>query len=186
MAKRVILPPIKWKRTANQSQRVHGVKAIRLIVVHTPEGSYGPMIRYITVPPNGKFWEDDDRRVSYHGMLREDGDEFTQFVGWDQKAWHAGAFNSLSEGISAAGFAAKFNVKSNQSKVLARIVAFRLRERGLPARWSRDGGGKGFCRHADLQSDRKDPMSRTKWLIFVGMVKYEHARGRFRASWGKS
>jgi hypothetical protein len=29
-------------------------------------------------------------------------------------------------------------------------------------------------------------MNRAKWLVFVGMVKYEYHRGRFRKSWGKS
>jgi N-acetyl-anhydromuramyl-L-alanine amidase AmpD len=175
---KVVLPPLVYKHSPNQSARVHGQKAVRLIVVHTPEGAYGPMVRYMTDPNQA-------RKVSYHGLLREDGREFTQLVPWGRKAWHAGAYNSLSEGISAAGYAAKFNVRSEQSKRLARIVAYRLTKRGLKAQWTTNPAKGGFCRHADLQTDRSDPMSRAKWLIFVGMVKAEKTRGRFRRTWGK-
>lgn len=175
---RVVLPTLKFVESPNQSARVHGAQAIRLIVVHTPEGAYAPMVRYCCSASG--------RRVSYHGLLREDGLEFTQLVPWDRKAWHAGAYNSLSEGISAAGFAKNFDVKSEQSRRLARVVAFRLHKRGLPARWSRDGGGDGFCRHADLQSDRSDPMSVQKWATFVTMVQAEARRGGFRRTWGRT
>jgi N-acetyl-anhydromuramyl-L-alanine amidase AmpD len=172
------LPKLVYKHSPNQSTRIHGQKAVRLIVVHTPEGSYGPMVRYMTDPNQA-------RKVSYHGLLREDGLEFTQLVPWGRKAWHAGAHNSLSEGISAAGYAAKFNVRSEQSKRLARIVAYRLHKRGLKAQWTTNAKTGGFCRHADLQTDRSDPMNRAKWIVFVGMVKAEAARGKFRRKWGK-
>lgn len=179
MAKtKVVLPPLVWKESPNQSKRVHGPESIRLIVVHTPEGRYGPMVAYCR--------RSSGRRVSYHGILREDGLEFTQLVPWNQKAWHVGAYNSLSEGISAAGWAKNFDVTSEQARRLARIVAFRLHKRGLPARWSRDGGGEGFCRHADLQSDRSDPMSLEKWQKFVRMVQAEAKRGGFRKTWGRT
>jgi hypothetical protein len=173
-----VLPKLVYKHSPNQSTRIHGQKAVRLIVVHTPEGSYGPMVRYMTDP-------NQPRKVSYHGLLREDGLEFTQLVPWGRKAWHAGAMNSASEGVSAAGYAAKFNVRSEQSKRLARIVAYRLHKRGLKARWTTNPVSGGFCRHADLQTDRSDPMSRAKWIVFVGMVKAEAARGGFRRRWGK-
>jgi hypothetical protein len=172
------LPKLVYKHSPNQSTRIHGQKAVRLIVVHTPEGSYGPMVRYMTDPNQA-------RKVSYHGLLREDGLEFTQLVPWGRKAWHAGPYNSLSEGISAAGFAARFDVRSEQSKRLARIVAYRLHKRGLKAQWTTNPKSGGFCRHADLQSDRSDPMSRAKWIVFVGMVKAEAARGKFRRKWGR-
>ena len=174
---KVVLPPLVYKESPNQSARVHGADSIRLIVVHTPEGAYGPMVKYLCRSSS---------QVSYHGLLREDGLEFTQLVPWNRKAWHAKAYNSLGEGISAAGFARSFDVESEQARRLARVVAFRLHKRGLPARWSRDGGGEGFCRHADLQSDRSDPMNVEKWAKFVLMVKAEAKRGGWRRSWGRS
>jgi hypothetical protein len=172
------LPRLRYVNSPNQSTRIHGQKAVRLIVVHTPEGRYGPMINYMTDPTQ-------TRKVSYHGLLREDGLEFTQLVPWGRKAWHAGPYNSLSEGIRAAGFAARFDVRSEQSKRLARIVAYRLHKRGLKAQWTTNPKSGGFCRHADLQTDRSDPMNRAKWIVFVGMVKAEAARGKFRRKWGR-
>lgn len=175
---KVYLPRLHFKESPNQSERVHGPDAIRLIIVHTPEGGYEGTINYITSKTN-------PRKVSYHVLISEDGKEATQMVPWNRKAWHAGAYNSLSEGVSAAGYARNFNVRSEQFKRLARVVAFRLHERKLPARWARDGGGSGFCRHADLQTDRSDPMSLPKWLTFVARVKLEHRRGKYRKTWGR-
>lgn len=171
---------------ANHSPRIHGVDAIRLVIVHTPEGGYEGTVRYVSTPPDGREWRDGDRRVSYHNLLREDGKQATQLVPWDRKAWHAGAFNSLSEGVAIAGWASKTRALSPGGRRFARIVAFRLRRRGLPARWARDGGGRGFCRHADLQSDRRDPMPLGRWLTFVALVKFEHAREGFRERWGRN
>lgn len=172
--------------TENESPRVHGVDAIRLVIVHTPEGGYAGTIRYVQTPPNGVQWRDGDRRVSYHVLLREDGGEATQLVRWNRKAWHAGAYNSASEGVALAGWAKGTRALSPAGRRLARVVAFRLRQRGLPARWARDGGGKGFCRHADLQPDRSDPMSLGRWLTFVALVKWEYRRDRFRRAWGRA
>lgn len=169
----VTLPPLEWRESPNQSQRLFP-DDVELIIVHTPEGSYPTMLNFLCR---------ESSQVSYHLLLREDGEEATQLVAWSRKAWHAKVHNSRSEGISAAGYAADFDPNSEQAKRLARIVAFRLHKRGLPARWSTR---RGFCRHADLQSDRRDPCNRTKWIRFVARVKYEKARGRFRETWGKT
>lgn len=150
----------------NQSARTHGTGAVRLVIAHTPEGSYDGTVRYCLNAAG--------RRVSYHLLLNEDGTEATQLVPWTRKAWHAGAYNSLSDGVAAAGFARDFDVGSPQSRAFARVIAQRLHARGLPARWSKDGGGSGFCRHADLQTDRSDPMSVDKWRRFVRLVQAEH------------
>jgi hypothetical protein len=50
----------KW--SPNQSERIHGDAAVRLIVCHTPEGSYQGTINYIC-DPNAA------RKVSYHMPL---------------------------------------------------------------------------------------------------------------------
>lgn len=156
------------RNSPNHSVRVHGDKAVCLVICHTPEGSYGPMVDYCC--------RSTGRRVSYHTILNESGTERTQLVPWHRKAWHAGAYNSLSDGVCAAGWASKFNVRSPQAKAFASLVAQRLVARDLPARWARNGGGKGFCRHGDIQSDRSDPMNLVKWAVFVQMVKSEYVR----------
>lgn len=160
---------IVLKESPNQSQRLHGDAAVKLIICHTPEGSYGPMVKYMTDPTQ-------TRKVSYHQLIREDGLEVTQLVLFPKKAWHAGAMNSLSDGISAAGFARDFNVFGPQAQTFAQLVAARLLARGLKPQWTTDPAKGGFCRHADLQSDRSDPMSLDKWLVFVGMVQAEYQK----------
>lgn len=156
------------KESPNQSERIHGDAAVRLVVCHTPEGHYSPMINYMTTP--------QVRRVSYHQLVREDGKEVAQLVPFKRKAWHAGAINSLSDGIAAAGFARNFDVLSPQAETFADCVASRLVARGLKPQWTTDPAKGGFCRHADLQNDRSDPMSLDKWKVFVGMVEAAYQR----------
>lgn len=160
---------IVLRESPNQSARIHGDSAVRLIVCHTPEGDYGPMIRYMTDPNQA-------RKVSYHQLIREDGEEVTQLVPFSRKAWHAGAVNSLSDGISAAGRAVFFNPLSHQADTMAELVAKRLKARGLKPQWTTDSAKGGFCRHADLQSDRSDPMSLDKWVVFVAKVQAAYQR----------
>lgn len=174
---KVSLPPIKFAHSPNQSQRVHGNDAVDLIIVHSPEGSYEGTVRFLQTPGAG---------VSYHVLLKEDGSEATQFVPFSRKAWHAGVMNSRSEGISLADYANKIRAFTPGGRKLARVVAFRLKKRGLPPTWRRKGEvGGGFCRHADIQSDRRDPMSLSRWLAFVAMVKFQYHLGGFRKSWGR-
>lgn len=173
----VTLPPLKQVHSPNQSQRVHGNDAVDLIVVHSPEGSYEGTVRFLQQASAG---------VSYHILIKEDGSEATQFVPYSRKAWHAGVQNSRSEGISLADYARKIRAFTPGGRKLARVVAFRLHKRGLPPTWRRKGEvGGGFCRHADIQSDRSDPMSLSRWLAFVAMVKFQYHLGGFRKSWGK-
>lgn len=175
----VTLPPIRsaavWP-SPNSSARTHGNDAVDLIIVHTPEGSYEGTNRFIGLPSAG---------VSYHILIKEDGSEATQHVQFSRKAWHAKVHNSRSEGISLAGFAVSTRAFSPGGRKLARVVAFRLHKRGLPPVWRKHGEvGGGFCRHADLQTDRTDPMNKYRWYSFVAMVKFQYALGKFRKSWG--
>jgi hypothetical protein len=171
------LPPIKWIESPNQSSRVHGNSAVDLIIVHSPEGGYSSTINWLRNPASD---------VSYHVLIKEDGSEATQLVRFSRKAWHAGVHNSRSEGISLADYASKIRAFSPGGRKLARVVAFRLRKRGLKPIWRRKGEvGGGFCRHADIQSDRRDPMSLSRWLAFVAMVKWQYHRDGFRKNWGK-
>lgn len=171
------LPKIIYRDSPNQSMRPPWWRGgIEVVICHTPEGGYAGTVKYL---------QGRGSAVSYHVLLNEAGTEATQFVPWGRKAWHAKDDNSRSEGLSAAGYAASFRPLSEQGRVFARIVAFRLKERSLPAKWTRGKRGvKGFCRHADVQSDRRDPMSLAKWAVFVYMVKREYRRGQFRDSWG--
>lgn len=170
MRPRTVLPKLYQLATVNQSRRLW--PEVELIICHTPEGSYESATTTITNPAS---------EVSYHVLIKENGKEARQFVRWSRKAWHARVHNSRSEGIALAGFAAETRALSPGGRALARAVAFRLRRHGLPPRWSRY---RGFCRHADLQRDRSDPMPLRQWLLFVSLVKYEYRRGGFRRHWG--
>lgn len=159
---------VKFIPSPNQSTRIHGNDAVRLVVAHTPEGRFTPMVAYMTDP-------NQSRKVSYHQLISEDGKIVAQLVPFEKKAWHAGPINSLSDGISAAGWAKDFNVASPQAWVFADLIARRLVARGLPCQWTTDPAKGGFCRHADLQSDRRDPMPLEAWSIFCAMIseRYE-------------
>jgi N-acetylmuramoyl-L-alanine amidase len=171
----VVLPPLKFKQSPNCSSR-HG-QAVHLVVVHDTEGGYEGAIATLCDPK---------RQASAHVVLREDGKEATQLVPWDEKAWSCVAFNSVSDNIEMAGFHDRLG--RYELRVAARVVAFRLHKRKLPAKWSRDGKSPGFCRHYDLGAaggGHTDPTTNLLyWLRFVALVKYEARRGKFRHSWG--
>jgi hypothetical protein len=157
---------IVTKPSPNQSRRIHGDDAVRLIVCHTPEGSYDSAVRHCLNPA---------AQVSYHRLYAKNGREATQLVDWDMKAWHAGPMNSLSDGLSVEGFARTFSLSDPGTVQFVKGVAERLVARGLPCQWTTDPVRGGFCRHGDLQSDRTDPTpDLNEWRLFVAMVQEQY------------
>ena len=177
MTKPVVLPPLKWKASPNESSR--GRTKISLVVVHDTEGGYDGAV---------SWFANSHSEVSAHIVLKEDGSQATQMVEYARKAWHAQDFNSCSIGLEMAGFAKK-GYGPAEWAVAARIVAFLLHKNGLPARWAKGGGGKGFCRHYDLGragGGHYDPTTDDAvWAKFVHQVEDELKRGGFRATWGR-
>jgi len=131
-------------------------------------------------------------------------------VGWNEKAWTQGDFNSVSEGIETDDicWTGKLDVehpgdpRRSDPKVVAaldtaaRIVAFRLHKRGLPATWVRGAKllqdtGRGFTRHVDggaIAGGHACPVAlgdTVRWQYFVSLVKRELKRGDFRKEWGR-
>lgn len=174
----IILPPLHWRESPNQSARERGSK-IDLIVVHDTEGGYEGAINWFA---------NSHSDVSAHIVLKEDGSEATQMVPYARKAWHAGAFNSRSIGLEMAGFA-KQGYGEHEWAVAARIVAFLLHKYRLPPYWARGGGGPGFCRHYDLGQaggGHRDPTTDDAvWARFVHQVQDKLKRGGFRKTWGR-
>jgi peptidoglycan hydrolase-like protein with peptidoglycan-binding domain len=156
------LPRLNFTASPNYSSR--GGQRVRLIVVHDCEGTYEGSISWFAQARS---------QVSAHIVLSEDGTQATQMVAWANKAWHACSFNPFSEGIEAAGFAAK-GFSASEWDALAAIVAFRLHENGLPCRWAEKGIGEGFCSHYDLGAaggGHKDPTTdQGVWDAFVARV----------------
>lgn len=114
----------------NHSPRATGVKVSQFVLHFTvsPPGSLRGIWSMFNNPASG---------ASSHILLELDG-ECEYIVPWDRKAWTAGAFNSASEQAEIV----TNNLTRNEWKaspiirdaILARIVASRLKARGLPAR----------------------------------------------------
>lgn len=161
-ARRPPAPPrLETRNSPNQSAR-RFPEAVDLVLVHTPEGSYRGTIDYCLR---------DTSDVSYNRLISEDGRYACQLVPFHRKAWHGKAYNERAIGLALAGFASSTRALSPGGRQLAAETARLLKARGLPARWARGGAGPGFCRHADVQADRRDPMPLGRWLTFVALVK---------------
>ncbi|HTJ56695.1 MAG TPA: peptidoglycan recognition family protein [Devosiaceae bacterium] len=163
----LVLPPLKQVASPNHSSR-NGA-AVRLIVVHDCEGSYGGSISWFSQKAS---------QVSAHIVLREDGSEATQMVPFANKAWHAVAFNSASIGVEMAGYTAK-GFAAPEWQAAANIIAFLLHKFDLPCRWAEGGAGQGFCSHFDLGKaggGHSDPTTDPKiWAAFVARVEAAYA-----------
>lgn len=185
----IVLPPLAWKETPNQSARRGHVS---LVVVHrwacraVPDElrTYKGVIAHLCDPA-----VQASAHVVYAGG---EENQATQLVAWDRKAWSCEHYNSPSDSLECAddiwagmdhlGFA-----------VAARIVAFRCHVRNLPPVWVHGealvAGHKGVTRHYDLGAlggGHTDPTTDDAlWEAFMARVKYEFKRGGFRHSWGK-
>jgi hypothetical protein len=175
----IVLPPLRERLSPNRSKRRGQVS---LVVVHRPVGSYRGSIDALCDPAH---------EASAHVILAPGGKEATQLVPWGEKAWACMSFNSVSDNLEIADSAWTGN-DEQALKVAARIVAFRLHKRGLPAKWVRGNRlltDKGFTRHYDLGAiggGHTDPTTDQKyWLRFCRMVAAELERGGFRDTWGR-
>lgn len=183
----IVLPELDWHPTNACSSR--GGAAVVRVVVHrwgvafTDEAheaqSYQGVINWFSNPAN---------QASAHVVFPGSAvpGKATQMVAWDQKAWAEAAYNPTSDDIESAD-AIWLGHDPHGMAVLARIVAFRLHARGLPARWSAE---KGFCRHADLGAagggHTACPTTNVAlWRAFCALVQHEAGRGGFRPNWGR-
>lgn len=183
----VVLPALRWHPTAASSSR-HG-HPVELVVVHrwgvrytTPAAeasSYHGVVSYFSNPAN---------RASAHVVFPGSAvpGEATQMVAWADLAWAEAAYNPVADDVESAD-ACWLGEDDAGLAVLARIVAFRLHARGLPAVWS---ARRGFCRHADLGAAGGGHTACPTtdlgyWRRFVGMVQHEARRGGFRPVWGR-
>jgi hypothetical protein len=182
----VNLPKLVESSTPNRSDRQ--TTKVDLFVIHDTEGSYQGAVSWLKNPK---------AQASAHVVLREDGLEATQLVGWNEKAWSCVDFNGRSENLELAGYASKslagYASKSyplRQLRSAARITAFRLRRRNLKPNHVQPLRGQhgGWCYHSDLGvpgGGHHDPsFSKTQNLLFTALVKYEFYRSGFRWSWG--
>lgn len=183
----VVLPKLEWVPTNAKGSR-HGQK-VELVVVHrwgvrfTTEAaearSYEGVIRFFSDPAN---------RASAHVVFPGSAvpGEATQMVAWGDMAWAEAAYNPVADDIESAD-AIWVGGDAHGMQVLARIVADRLKVRGLPPAWSHR---RGFCRHADLGAaggghTACPTTNLAQWRRFCRMVQEEYDRGGFRRHWGR-
>lgn len=182
----IVLPELDWTPTEASGSR--GGSAVTRVVVHrwgvayvdqkAEARSYQGVINWFSNPKN---------QASAHVVFPGSAvpGRATQMVGWSKKAWAEASYNPTSDDFESAD-AIWLGHDPRGMQVLARMVAMRLRGRGLPAAWSAE---RGFCRHADLGTagggHTACPTTDVAlWKVFVAMVRHEYARGGFRASWG--
>jgi hypothetical protein len=160
-------------------------------------------VRFTTEPAEAQsyhgvinYFENPANRASAHIVFPGSAvpGEATQMVAWAQLAWAEAAYNAYADDVESADACWLPDPKNPGHvidepglAVLARIVAFRLHARGLPAVWSTR---RGFCRHADLGAaggghTQCPTTDLALWRRFVAMVQHEIARGGFRATWGR-
>lgn len=172
----MITPPIcRSVQSPNYNSR--GGQTVRLIVVHDCEGNENGAVSWFADPRS---------QVSAHAVLAADGKRFTRMVDWRNRAWHACAFNSVSEGIEMAGFSAK-GFDAPEWDAAAALVAWRLKENNLPPVWAHGGNGQGFTSHFDLGAaggGHTDPTTDTAtWLAFTHRVETAYAEGVAEPQW---
>jgi hypothetical protein len=181
------LPNLTWNPTAASSSRHK--HPVSLVVVHRwgvryadkaeTADEYHGVIRFFSNPDN-----DASAHIVYPGSAVPN--EATQMVAWDDAAWAEAAYNPAADDIESAD-AIWLGHDMPGMHQLARIVAFRLRERKLHPVWSTRSG---VCRHADLGAagggHSQCPTTDTKvWRAFVSMVQHEYLFGHFREVWGR-
>jgi hypothetical protein len=175
---RVILPPLVWKRSPNQSSR-HGAR-IDLLIWHETAGSYAGAISWLRNPA---------AQASAHLVIREDGNEATQLVPLAAKAWHAEDFNRRSVGVEHANVTAKGYATLHELRVSARVFAWLALHLDVPPRWARGGLGRGVCYHGELgAAGGGHPQcgpDHSGWLRFLDLFHAEMSRGHFRKTWAR-
>jgi hypothetical protein len=182
-----VLPDLRWVPTTACSPRQG--HPVSIVVVHrwgvrytTPDGeahSYHGVIDY---------FKDPAHRASAHIVYPGSAvpDQATQMVRWGELAWAEAAYNAGADEVESAD-AIWLGKDPDGMRQLARIVAFRLHKRRLPAVWSTR---HGVCRHADLGAAGGGHLECPTtdlplWRLFVTLVRHELELGGFRAIWGR-
>ncbi len=193
---RVILPPLSWRETPNQSARVPANRKPTLIVVHrwgnepatTPAEARGLYAGNVSFMCSAR--SEVSAHVVYGGKLGNPKGQATQLVAWDQKAWTQAAANSACLSIESADAIWTGHDEPGLQQ-LARIVAFLCHKTNIPPTWVQSPSAVGVCRHLDLgalgnPNHHVCPTANTAlWRRFMREVRDEYNRGGFRPRWGR-
>lgn len=184
-----VLPELTWKPTAASDSR-NGA-TVELVVVHRwGVRVSAPKDEAVTAEGVVNFFSNPANRASAHIVYPGSVGTTTQMVAWQDMAWAEAAYNPEADEVESADdiwvLGPSGTIDEAGLEQLARIVAFRLHVRGLPAVWSTK---RGFCRHADLGQAGGGHLECPTtdiptWRKFVSLVQKELERGGFRTTWG--
>ena len=141
----------EWIPSPNYSSRSG---AVRLIVVHTAEGS-------TTYESLGNYFASSSAGVSSHVGIDDKRGKIGEYVKRPNKAWTQGDFNSQSVSVELCAFAkwSSSTWKSHDAMLwnVAEWIAEEAKHFGIPIRklspaQAQDGHTKGVCGHVDLGS----------------------------------
>ena len=157
------LPRVRQMPTPNYSPTL-----IRhdLLIAHRTEGGYEGSCAWLCDLRAG---------ASAHAVLKATGEDLTQLVPLQFKAWAQCAFNGRGisleiEGFTATGFSGA--VADNAARVMGWLaVAY-----DIPPVWANGGEGRGLCQHHDLGAAGGghvdcSAVGSADWLAFVALVK---------------
>ena len=127
------------RRSPNQSVRSPG--GVQLIVIHDTESHNRP--GRSDLEAIGNWFAQTAAQASSHVCTDGDGNS-ARYVADAAKAWHCGAFNSVSLGIEQIGFshegAAAWRNRHKQVDETARWCAYWSMKYGVPLRWGAVSG----------------------------------------------
>jgi hypothetical protein len=138
-----------WMPSPNHSSR--GGAAVRLIVVHTAEGSR-------TIESLGNFFASSSAGVSSHAGADDKENTIGEYVTRADKAWTQGDANPIAVALELCAFAA-WDIAEwhNHPDMLANCAAWIAEEAAafdIPIRaltpGEAQGSGRGVCQHKDL------------------------------------
>jgi len=151
--------PAKWVASPNYytSNRTPGSGKVKVVVVHTMQGSYAGSISWCKNPK---------AKVSAHYMVSKTGD-ITQMVKEKDIAWHVGSENGYTIGIEHEGF-----VSDPKWATPAMLEASSKLTCYLVKKWGLSPTKKSIKGHVELPNQtHTDPGNYWPWDTYLALVK---------------
>jgi N-acetyl-anhydromuramyl-L-alanine amidase AmpD len=162
-----------WRPSPNYNARP-STPGIKMIIIHTCEGSYSSCWSWLTNTASG---------VSAHYVVNESGSEISQLVREVDRGWHVGAtydcglngnvdcglnglsVNHFSVGIEHGGFASQTSFPTGQIDASAKLSCDIARDRSIPK------DSYHIVAHGRLQpATRTDPGPNWPWSSYISKV----------------
>ena len=141
-----------------------------LLILHMMEGGYSGSVVWCC---------SDDAGATAHLFMSEAGDEVSQTVGLQFKAWAECSFNGRGISLEVPGKTAD-GIPQARWMAAAKIFGWLCVAYNIPAVWAKGGQGRGICQHNDLGAGGGghvdcSPVGSNVWLTFIGYVQVARA-----------